>query len=93
MGLFKRRRDPAAYPEQDEAEVKFENEEDLEAGGRVGRSGLGMFRWNTRFRHVSDEEKLEIRAIADPESDTAEARFIRSEREAEERGRWGEPPR
>lgn len=95
MGLFKRRRDRdgAAYPEQDQAEERFESEEELESGGRVGHAGLAGGRWTTRGRHVSEEEKLEIRAVADPESDTAEERFIRSEREAEERGRWGEPSR
>ncbi|HEV2427429.1 MAG TPA: hypothetical protein VGS61_04345 [Acidimicrobiales bacterium] len=93
MGLFKRRREQAAYPEQDQAEEIFESEEGLEAGGRVGHGGTGASMWGTLHRHTSEEEKLELRAQADPESDTAEARFIRSEREAEERGRWGEPPR
>ncbi len=91
MGLFKRRRDPAAYPQQDAAEAKFENEEEREVGAR--KAGLGFFKWSTRSRQVSEEEKLELRAVADPESDTAEERFIRSEHEAEERGRWGEPLR
>jgi hypothetical protein len=91
VGLFKRRRDPAAYPLQDEAEEKFVREEEGEVGAR--RPGIGFFRWSTRSRQVTDEEKLELRAVADPESDVAEERFIRSEREAEERGRWGEPLR
>jgi hypothetical protein len=90
VGLFKRRREPLAYPLQDAAEEKFEREEEGEVSARR-TPGLGFFRWSTRGRQVSDEEKLELRAAADPESDVAEERFIRSEREAEERGRWGEP--
>jgi hypothetical protein len=91
VGLFKRRRASVAYPQQEAAEERFEREEEGEVGAR--KPGLSFFKWSTRSRQATEEERLELRAVADPESDVAEERFIRSEREAEERGRWGEPLR
>ncbi len=78
--------DRAGELQQEIAEERQEYDDDVESG-RVSRRGLNPH-WGLR-RDDSEVAKREARAVADPESDNAEARFIQSEKEAEQRGRYG----
>ncbi|MDE3064257.1 MAG: hypothetical protein KGJ36_01115 [Acidobacteriota bacterium] len=104
MRLFKRRKDPASAPAdasaatsepdaeavgdraQEAAEERQEYDDDVEIG-RSNRRGLNPH-WGLQ-RGDEELSRREVRARADVESDGAEERFIRAEREAEERGRMG----
>jgi len=72
--------------QQEAAEERQEYDDEIETG-RISRRGLNPH-WGLH-RDDSEVAKREARAAADPESDTAETRFIQSEREAEQRGRYG----
>ncbi|MFI5034804.1 MAG: hypothetical protein ACHQFZ_01190 [Acidimicrobiales bacterium] len=103
MGIFRRRRQSAsevteapvaetAAPAVETAapldEEVAEEREEYDEEAETGRASRGLNpHWN---RHRDDDvSKHEMRAVADRESDTEEQLFIRSEREAEERGRRG----
>jgi|GEM_PF-4637845 len=68
---------------EDAAEDRLEHDAAEEA--RVANRGLNPM-WRMK-RHDDELSRREVRAAADPESDTAETLFIKSEREAEEYGR------
>ncbi len=98
MKLFKRRgqgaveaEEPDATPApeiiQEAAEERQEFDDDVEVAHN--RRGLNP-RWSLRGG-AQDVDRLEARAVADRESDTAEKLFIKAEREAEERGGHGIP--
>jgi hypothetical protein len=78
--------DRAAELQEEIAEEKQEYDVEVEAG-RGPRRGLNPH-WGLS-RGDAEVSRREARAVADPESDTAETLFIQSEREAEERGRYG----
>jgi hypothetical protein len=67
---------------EETAEERLEHDEAEEA--RVANRGLNPL-WKMK-RHDDEVSRREVRAAADPESDTAETLFIQSEREAEEHG-------
>lgn len=76
--------DRAAELQQEIAEEKQEYDAEVETG-RGPRRGLNPH-WGLS-RGDAEVSRREARAVADRESDTAETLFIKSEREAEERGR------
>lgn len=87
MGLFNRSRGTDSPDDGDGIEVQARE-------GIVAREesswanvlrGLGMSRFNRSTQILSGERQL--RAEADPESDTAESSFIEQERHNEEYGR------
>jgi len=78
--------DRAGELQQELAEERQEYDDEVESG-RISRRGLNPH-WGL-YRDDSELAKREARAVADPESDNAETRFIQSEKEAEQRGRYG----